>query len=132
MKRLCPLVLVIAAGATLVAGCGSSSSSSSTPAATSSSSAASASSSATANSSSVAAGATGALTQAVAICKKSVDAQASITGSLKTKLIHICDLAGSGNQAAVKKATHEVCVDIVKAKVPASSQQAAEAGCPAP
>jgi hypothetical protein len=132
MRNRRPLVVLVSAAALFVAGCGGSSSSSSpsssAPAATSSSSSAS---SATASSSSAAAAIGGELAQAVAVCKQTVDTQASIPASLKSKLHRICDLAGSGNQAAVKKATHEVCVDIVKQRVPASGQAAAEASCPA-
>jgi ABC-type phosphate transport system substrate-binding protein len=131
-RTLCTLIAV--AGTLAIAGCGSSSSSSSSssaPAAGSTSTAA-ASSSAAAGTSSASGGTVNpALAQAVTACKAAIASQSTIPSSFKAKLDHICDVAGTGNQAAIKQATHQVCIEIIKTKVPASEQQAAEASCPA-
>jgi ABC-type phosphate transport system substrate-binding protein len=138
MKRLCALMATIAAGAGLV-GCGgggsSSASSSSAPpssqAATSTTNAAGSSTSS--NTAPNTAGLSSAtLAQAVLLCKQAIDREQGVPASLKAKLNNICDQAGSGNKIAVKQATHDVCVQIVKARVPTAEQQAAEAACPAP
>jgi hypothetical protein len=71
------------------------------------------------------------LAQGVAACKAAIAAQTTIPASFKTRLDHICDIAGTGNAGAVKKATHDVCIEIIKEKVPAAAQQQAEASCPA-
>jgi hypothetical protein len=68
----------------------------------------------------------------VHLCKQAVSQEQGIPDSLKAKLNNICNQAGSGNKIAVKQATHDVCVQIVKSKVPVAEQQAAEASCPAP
>ncbi len=134
MRNRRHLLVLVSAAALFVAGCGGSSNTTATtspnaPAAATATSS-SASAAASSSSSSAAAAVGGELAQAVAVCKQTVDTQATISAPLKSKLHRICDLAGSGNQAAVKKATHEVCVDIIKQKVPASGQAAAEASCP--
>lgn len=129
MKTLCTLLAV--AGTIAVAGCGSSSSSSSSssaPAASSSSTAAASTTSSAAASS--AAAAKPALAQEVAACKSAIAAQSTIPASFKDKLNHICDVAGTGNEGAVNKATHDVCIEVIKAKLPASAQATAEASCP--
>lgn len=132
------LTMVAVTGAVAVAGCGSSSSSSSAPAssssapASSSSAAAPSSTSTAAASSSSAAGAVKpALAQAVTACKAAIASQATIPAAFKSKLDHICDIAGTGDQGAVKKATHDVCVEIIKERLPSSEQSAALASCPA-
>lgn len=113
-----------------MAGCGGSSKSSTTGSTATSTGSAPAASTSTAASSS--GGASSAITaQAVAACKQQVDATASVPADLKAQLRHICDEAGAGNQAGVKKATHDVCIAIIKEKIPASEQTAAEANCPA-
>ncbi len=138
MKRLCTLLATFAAGAMLV-GCGgggsSSTSSSSAPAAsqaTSSTTNASGGSTSSNNVPNTAGLSSATLAQAVLLCKQAIDQQQGVPASLKSKLNNICDQAGSGNKIAVKQATHDVCVQIVKAKVPTAEQQAAEAACPAP
>lgn len=130
-RTLCTLVAV--AGTIAIAGCGGSSSSSSSSAPASTSTAAAGSTSTAAASSSAAGGATANpdLAQAVAACKAAIASQSTIPASFKGKLDHICDVAGTGNQAAIKQATHQVCIDIIKSKVPSSEQAAAEASCPA-
>jgi hypothetical protein len=116
------LIVLIACSGALITGCGGgagSSSSSSAPAASSS------------TTKSVGSGsANPAISKAVAVCKASVDSQTSISSTIKTKLYNICDEAGAGNQAAVKKATADVCIEVIKETVPAADQAAAEANCP--
>jgi hypothetical protein len=118
-NRLSSQLLLVAACGALIAGCGSSSKSSSGDSGTSSPS-----------SSSTPSGP--AIAEAVAACKATVEAQSSISATVRSKLNSICDEAGAGNQAAVKKATAEVCIEVVKESVPAADQQAAEANCPKP
>ena len=137
MKRLCTLVALIVASV-IVVGCGSngggsSSSSTSAPAATqavtTSTSAASGSGSGTVPNTAALGSAT--LAQAVHLCKEAVSKEQGLSDSLKGKLNNICNQAGSGNKIAVKQAAHDVCVEIIKSKVPVAEQQAAEASCPA-
>ncbi len=65
------------------------------------------------------------------LCKEAVSKEQGLSDSLKGKLNNICNQAGSGNKIAVKQAAHDVCVEIIKSKVPVAEQQAAEASCPA-
>jgi hypothetical protein len=138
MKRLCTLLAMIAASV-IVAGCGSSgggssSSSSSAPAttqaATTSTNAGSGSGSGT-NIPNTAGLSSATLAQAVQLCKQAISKEQGLSDSLKGKLNNICNQAGSGNKIAVKQAAHEVCVEIIKSRVPVAQQQAAEAACPA-
>jgi len=73
-----------------------------------------------------------AVAQAVASCKTSINAQATLTASDKSKLDAICQQAGNGDTAGVQKATAQVCQEIVKDTVPAADQTAALAACPKP
>lgn len=141
MKRLCTLLAMIAASV-IVVGCGgssggSSSSSTSTPAASQATSTATSASGTAAGGSSSSnvpntAGLSSAtLAQAVQLCKQAVSKEQGLPDSLKSKLNNICNQAGSGNKIAVKQAAHEVCVEIIKSRVPVAEQQAAEAACPA-
>jgi hypothetical protein len=57
--------------------------------------------------------------QAVANCKKSVSQAPNIKADIKSDLQGICEKAGSGDEAAVRKATKEVCVKIVESSAPA-------------
>ena len=57
--------------------------------------------------------------QAVASCKQSVDQAQRLSASIKSDLKKLCDKAGSGDAAAVRKASREVCVKIVEQNVPA-------------
>ncbi len=129
MMRLA--MLACTACAMLVAGCGGSSSTSSNTSTVPPASSSAVTSSAT-SSSSAASGQTGAITaQAVALCKQKIDGNPSVPTNLKPKLDHICDEAGSGNLAAVKQQTHDICIAVIKQKVPAAQQAAAAANCPA-
>jgi hypothetical protein len=49
----------------------------------------------------------------------------------KSKLAVVCQAAASGNPAEVKKASQQVCVQIVKDTVPASAQTQALTACKA-
>jgi ABC-type phosphate transport system substrate-binding protein len=137
MKRLCTLLALIAASVVVVgcgsSGGGSSSSSTSSPAATqavtTSTSVPSGSGSGTVPNTAALGSAT--LAQAVQLCKEAVSKEQGLSDSLKGKLNNICNQAGSGNKIAVKQAAHDVCVEIIKSKVPVAEQQAAEASCPA-
>jgi hypothetical protein len=73
-----------------------------------------------------------AVAQAVASCKTSINAQATLTASDKSKLDAICQQAGNGDTAGVQKATAQVCQEIVKDTVPAAEQTEALAACPKP
>src|SRR5207245_8206677 len=70
--------------------------------------------------------------QGVAACKSGINAQPTLSASLKSKLTAICDKAASGDVAGARKAAAQVCQEIVKATVPASAQAQALAGCPKP
>jgi hypothetical protein len=146
------LLASVLIGAVLIAGCGSSSKSSSTksttstPAAASTASTAStstpaaaattstptaASTSSTASSTSASSvSSSPAVQQAVAACKSSINAAPTLTSDEKSKLDNLCTQAASGNATDIKKATSEVCIDIVKDSVPAAEQSSAEAACP--
>ncbi len=130
MMRLSMLACI--ACAVLLAGCGGSSSTS-----TNSSTVAPGGSSASAttnatSSGSASSGPTTAITaQAVALCKQKISANPTIPANLKPKLNQICDEAGAGHLSAVKKATHDICVAVIKQRVPAAQQAAAAANCPA-
>jgi hypothetical protein len=122
-RGLSTLLVAAIAGGALVTGCGSSSTSSNTTssaAATSAgtSSAAAGTSSTGAASSTPAAGAAAsspAIQAAVAACKQSIQAQPTLSASVKTKLSDICQKAANGDATGVKQATQQVCSEIVKA-----------------
>lgn len=61
--------------------------------------------------------------QAVAQCKQSVSQAPNLSSSVKSDLDGICEKAGRGDEQAVRKATKEVCVKIVKESVPAGAAQ---------
>jgi hypothetical protein len=68
--------------------------------------------------------------QAVARCKQSVDQAQRLSGSVKEKLRKTCEDAARGDQEAVRKATREVCVEIVEQNVPAGpAREQAKAAC---
>jgi hypothetical protein len=127
-------VLCVVSGA-IVSGCGSSSSSKTT------------SSSTTSATSTVPVGTTTsqlkaaeaanpavaqAIAAAVARCKATINAQASLSAVDKGKLDAICQQAGNGDADGVQVATAKVCQEIVRDTVPASSQAYALAACPKP
>src|SRR3982074_2099181 len=149
-NRLCLLVAIVAAGGALMTGCGGSSSSSSsaapastaagsstraraanrTPrgAATGTGSSGSSGSSSTTGGSGVANNPT--VKAAVARCKQSIASAPTLSGDAKTKLQALCAQAAQGDPASLRKATAQVCEQIVKETVPASAQTAALASCP--
>jgi len=127
--RLCTLCVVALTGGALLAGCGGSSSSSSvsTPA----------SAPATPNSTSGAAGPAAssiannpAVQQAVAACKQSINASPVLAAGVKSRLVSVCDQAATGDPTAIRKATAQVCQEVVRSSVPSSGQAAALATCP--
>jgi hypothetical protein len=131
--RLCTLCVVALSGGALLAGCGGSSN-------TSSSSSAPASAPATPTTPSSTGGGTGAaaasiasnpaVQQAVAACKQSINASPTLSAGVKSKLVGVCDQAATGNPTAIRKATSQVCQEVVKSSVPSSAQAAALATCP--
>lgn len=66
---------------------------------------------------------------AVTACKNSVDSNPQVPASVKGDLEGICEKAASGDPAAVRKATKEVCLKIVEATVPDSAKDQAKAAC---
>lgn len=124
-------MLACTACAILVAGCGGSSSTSSNASTTAPASSSAAASSTTSSASASSGPSSGITAQAVAICKQKISSNPSVPANLKPQLAHICDEAGSGNLAAVKKQTHDICIAVIKQKVPSAQQAAAEANCPA-
>jgi hypothetical protein len=67
---------------------------------------------------------------AIAACKQSVAAQPTLSAGANKDLATLCEKAASGDAAAVKKATKEVCIKVVKESVPAgAAQDAALASC---
>jgi hypothetical protein len=116
-KRLCTVAVLASVGSALVAGCGGSSSSSSA-------SSTSGGGSSIANSPAVQA--------AVAQCKASINSAPTLSADAKAKLDSLCDEAAKGDPASLKKATAQVCQEVVKESVPSSAQQAALAACPKP
>jgi ABC-type glycerol-3-phosphate transport system substrate-binding protein len=111
--RIVPLLVALAL---LAAGCGSSKSHSSSTSSTTTT---------------VPAPTNTTIAAAVKACKASINSQ-SISATVRAQLNTICDEAGAGNQNAVKKATSEVCIEVVKESVPAAQQATAEASCPRP
>lgn len=113
IRRTVLLLLVAGSIAGLTAGCGGSSNSNS-PAAS------------TAGTGTSGAGTTGgggassnpAVQAAVAQCKTRINAASKISSSLKSKLVKLCDAAGSGNPANAKKVGAEVCREIVNSELP--------------
>jgi hypothetical protein len=134
-RRLTILLIAAIAGGALVTGCGSSSSSS-TSNSTSTPTATSAGTSSTSGGTSSSGGATsGAAASpggqaAVAACKSSFQAQPQLSADAKTKLSSLCDKAASGDAAAVKQATKDVCVQLSTDIAPAgAARDAAVAAC---
>jgi hypothetical protein len=128
IKRLCSLVAIAAVGGAFVAGCGgSSSSSSSSP---SSSATPAAATSTSGGSTTVDLSKNPNVAAAVAQCKASIGASATLSADAKTKLQSLCDEAAKGDSASLKKATAQVCQQIVKDTVPAGAQAQALATCP--
>jgi hypothetical protein len=138
-NRLCLLVVIVAAAGALMTGCGgsSSSSSSSAPASTGGSSTSGTSAATSTASSGGSSTTTGSgvannptVKAAVAQCKQSIAAAPTLSGDAKTKLQALCEKAAQGDPASLRKATAQVCEQIVKETVPASAQTAALASCP--
>jgi hypothetical protein len=128
------LIATVLVGAGLLVGCGSSSSTSSSgtsapPSAAPSTSSSTPSTSA-GGSSPTPSSAT--LAQGIARCKASVAAAPTLSAESKNKLEGLCDQLASGNTAQVRKTAASVCQQIIKASLPASEQQAAQAECPKP
>ncbi len=138
MARLALLFVVAAVSGAAIAGCGSSSSSSSSSTPASSSSSSAAAPAAAATSSAAAGGGSSVpsnpeIAQAVAACKTEVEAAPTLSASVKSQLVSICEKAASGNETGVKQAAYQVCQEIVKATVPGGSvQSTALAACPKP
>jgi hypothetical protein len=134
MTRSLTILLVAAiAGGALVTGCGSSSSSNSTSstASTAASTSTGASTTPSSGGASGGAAATPAAQAAVAACKQSFNAQPTLSAAAKTKLVSLCDKAASGNQADIKAATHDVCVQLAQDIAPAgAARDATIAACP--
>ncbi len=117
------------AGAALLAGCGGSSSSSTTTTSSTPSTAATTTSTTTTGAG-AASSAVGA--QAVAACKKAVQADAALSASEKGKLESICEHAASGSASAVHQTESELCTDIASSsKLPAAAKEQALAACKA-
>ncbi|MGO8907209.1 MAG: hypothetical protein ACLQMH_16550 [Solirubrobacteraceae bacterium] len=68
---------------------------------------------------------------AVAACKQALHEETTLPASAKQKLEGVCDKAGSGNAAEVRKAAEEVCVEVVRSSaVPAGpAKEEALAAC---
>jgi hypothetical protein len=131
--RLCTLCVVALSGAALLAGCGGSSSTSSSTSAPASAPATPATPSSTSGGVSAGAGSIAsnpAVQQAVAACKASINASPTLSADVKSKLVGVCDQAATGNPTAIRKATSQVCQEVVKSSVPSSAQAAALATCP--
>ena len=125
IRRSLLLAMTAAAIAAFAAGCGSSSSSS-----TSSSAPATSTSAPATTTGGSATSSNPAVVQAVAACKQRINAAQSLSASLKSKLIAVCDKAASGDESGARKAAAQVCTEIIKATVPQSVQAQALAGCP--
>ena len=110
--KLSTWLVVALAGGVLLAGCGSSSKST-------------AGSQTTSTASTVTGPA--ALTpvqaqQAVATCKRSIQAQSGISASIKAQLAKTCEKAATGSPADLQKVAQEVCVELVNAShIPAGA-----------
>jgi hypothetical protein len=131
--RLCTLCVVALSGAALLAGCGSSSSTSSSSSAPASAPATPTTPSSTSGGASAAAASIAnnpSVQQAVAACKQSINASPTLSAGVKSKLAGVCDQAATGNPTAIRKATSQVCQEVVKSSVPSSAQAAALATCP--
>ncbi len=127
IKRLCSLVAIAAVGGASVAGCGGSSSSSSSPR---SSATPAATTSTSGGSTSVDLSKNPNVAAAVAQCKASIAAAPTLSADAKTKLQSLCEEAAKGDPASLKKATAQVCQQIIKDTVPAGAQAQALASCP--
>ncbi len=143
IRKLSTWLLVASVGGVLVAGCGSSSSSSSqtssTPAATTSATTTSPATTTTPTTTpsttggSDKGGSSGSQSGAAAVaqCKQGVQAATTLSASVKSKLLAICEKAGSGDPNAVRKAAQEVCAELINASpIPAGpAKEKALASC---
>ncbi|HMD57634.1 MAG TPA: hypothetical protein VKG82_09205 [Solirubrobacteraceae bacterium] len=68
---------------------------------------------------------------ALAACKQAVQAQTSLSSTVRGRLEVICQKAASGNHAAVVQAAREVCEEVIKSSsLPAgTAKEQALAGC---
>ena len=70
---------------------------------------------------------------AAQICKSTIAKYATtLTADEKAKLNHLCDLAGTGNTAAIKAAARQICLTVIKDSAPGLSGaalSAADAAC---
>ena len=128
--RLCTLCVVALGSAALLAGCGSSSSTSSAPASAPATPTTPSSTSGGAGATAGSVASNPAVQQAVAACKASINASPTLSADVKSKLVGVCDQAATGNPTAIRKATSQVCQEVVKSSVPSSAQAAALATCP--
>jgi hypothetical protein len=115
------LIAALLCGA-LLAGCGSSTSGSTTTTTVT------ASSTSGPSSSSGAAGIVDSV--AVADCKKAIKAQTVLSANAKGKLEGVCEQAGKGNTAPLKKVEREICEEAVdKSTIPGVGKAEAAAAC---
>jgi hypothetical protein len=123
------MLSVAALAALAIAGCGSSSSSSSSAPSTSTATSTSTSAAASSGSAGGSVASNPAVQQAVAQCKASINAVPTLSADVKAKLTKLCDSAASGDPAAIKQASSQVCQEIAKS-LPAQAQAVALASCP--
>jgi hypothetical protein len=72
------------------------------------------------------------IVNAISRCKSSIGAAPTLSSSAKSKLEGLCDQAAKGDLVSLRKASAQVCQDIVKESVPSSAQAQALAACPKP
>ena len=56
--------------------------------------------------------------QAVEACKQQIGAQPGLSADVKADLEEICQKAASGDEAAVRDATKQVCIKLIEENVP--------------
>ncbi|HZU59624.1 MAG TPA: hypothetical protein VE983_01595 [Solirubrobacteraceae bacterium] len=57
----------------------------------------------------------------MAKCKAVVNGRSTLSGSLKSKLIAICNKAGTGNATGLKQIFQQVCTQIVNSSIPSAA-----------
>jgi hypothetical protein len=133
-RRLSTWLVLVALGATVLAGCGGGGSSST--------SANQSGSTATTTSSTVKTTATtvtvpsnipitpGAVGQAVAVCKSIIDRAPTLSSSTRAKVEAICNKAAHGDEAGARAAAKGVCAEVIDASpIPAAAKAQALAAC---
>jgi hypothetical protein len=130
--RLSAFLIVAVLGGAFVAGCGSSSTSSSQSTSTAAPTSPAAAGTTSTSATSTPSGANSAAVQAAVAACKTFQAAPNLPANVKTKVEGVCNKAAGGDLEGARKATKEVCVEVINASpMPSAAKEQALAACKA-